>query len=512
MCTVNARGLPSSTCTELTAPARFPAIILTSTTLTFTVPSNTTYTLTPNTTYAVLFTIPTNFVRLFATHHDREDSGANPGWSIANHSLLHRDETWLAPPNDWSLRIAIKGTGVGSGNHLPTVENPLPDRLARVGTAFRYAFPADTFADANNRNLTYTATQGDGTALPSWLTFTPATRLFTGTPATTDAGVLTVKVTASDGTDSISDTFDILVAITDVCSRTPGVRDGIVAAVAGVSHCTRLTSAHLAGITGTLNVTRRGVSRLKPGDFAGLPSLRVLNLNRNNLASLPDGIFDELVALTVLRLDDNDLSSLGAGIFDELTALTELYLDDNDLSSLGAGIFDELTALTKLYLDANDLASLPGGIFDELTALTKLYLDSNDLASLPDGIFDKLTALTDLRLDSNPGAPFRPTANAGANRLAVSGLSTTLAGTATGPWGDNVIWEWAQVDGASSNTPATDPVTLTGADTATPSFTAPDAPLHFRLVVVPKPGADPHAAAPPAPPTGSPPPTRAPGS
>ncbi|NTV75870.1 MAG: hypothetical protein HGA66_16905, partial [Holophaga sp.] len=30
--------------------------------------------------------------------------------------------------------------------------------------------------------LTYTATQADGSALPTWLTFTAATRTFSGTP------------------------------------------------------------------------------------------------------------------------------------------------------------------------------------------------------------------------------------------------------------------------------------------------------------------------------------------
>ena len=31
-----------------------------------------------------------------------------------------------------------------------------------TGTAFSYAFPANTFADANSDTLSYTATKGDG--------------------------------------------------------------------------------------------------------------------------------------------------------------------------------------------------------------------------------------------------------------------------------------------------------------------------------------------------------------
>ena len=40
-----------------------------------------------------------------------------------------------------------------------------------------------------------------------------------------------------------------------VCDRTRRVRDAIVAKVAGISNCGDVTAAHLAAITGTLNVT-----------------------------------------------------------------------------------------------------------------------------------------------------------------------------------------------------------------------------------------------------------------
>ena len=56
-----------------------------------------------------------------------------------------------------------------------------------MGAAFSYTFPANTFADADaGDTLSYTATRADGTALPSWLTFTPGTRTFSGTPAAAD--------------------------------------------------------------------------------------------------------------------------------------------------------------------------------------------------------------------------------------------------------------------------------------------------------------------------------------
>ena len=104
---------------------------------------------------------------------------------------------------------------VSAANSAPTVGATIPDQAAVVGQSFSYTFPANTFSDADDDDLSYTATKPDDTALPSWLTFTNTSskpRDFAGTPQSTDAGTLMVKVTASDGTASVSDTFDIVVS------------------------------------------------------------------------------------------------------------------------------------------------------------------------------------------------------------------------------------------------------------------------------------------------------------
>ena len=67
-------------------------------------------------------------------------------------------------------------------NSAPTVANMIPDQLAKAGTAFSYAFPNTTFADAESDPLTYMATEPDDTALPTWLDFAAGTRAFSGTP------------------------------------------------------------------------------------------------------------------------------------------------------------------------------------------------------------------------------------------------------------------------------------------------------------------------------------------
>ena len=99
-------------------------------------------------------------------------------------------------------------------NNPPTVATAIPDQSATAGTAFSYAFPANTFSDADTGDtLSYTATKADGTALPTWLAFTAGTRTFSGTPQAADIGTVAVKVTASDSNGgSGSDEFDITVA------------------------------------------------------------------------------------------------------------------------------------------------------------------------------------------------------------------------------------------------------------------------------------------------------------
>ena len=101
-----------------------------------------------------------------------------------------------------------------AANTAPTVANAIPDQAATAGTAFSYAFPANTFSDADTGDtLSYTATKADDTALPTWLVFTAGTRTFSGTPQAADIGTVAVKVTASDGNGgSVSDEFDITVA------------------------------------------------------------------------------------------------------------------------------------------------------------------------------------------------------------------------------------------------------------------------------------------------------------
>ena len=114
---------------------------------------------------------------------------------------------------DAELRAIVDYMVATATNNPPAVATALADQAAMVGTAFSFQFAEDAFSDADNDTLSYVAVQSDDSTLPAWLSFTESTRTFSGTPAATDVGTVSVKVTASDGNGgSVSDSFDIVVS------------------------------------------------------------------------------------------------------------------------------------------------------------------------------------------------------------------------------------------------------------------------------------------------------------
>ncbi len=271
-------------------------------------------------------------------------------------------------------------------NDAPVVANALADQSARVSDRFRYVVPADAFADIDGDTLRYSATQGDGGALPSWLTFSPSTRTFEGTPGSSDAGALTVKVTAKDRNGasalSVADTFELNVtdqetAGAGICSRTPQVRDRILTLLINVhghsGDCATVTSADLAKIT-DMDLASNNITALKSDDFAGLTSLLDIHLGNNRLEELPPGVFDGLTKVEIIWLHENGLKRLPPNVFADLTSLRQLDLAQNRLQAIPLDELERLPALRRLSIYEN-----PG------TSEFTLQLMPSTLSVLPGG-------------------------------------------------------------------------------------------------------------------------------
>ncbi|MGH9957968.1 MAG: putative Ig domain-containing protein, partial [Pyrinomonadaceae bacterium] len=132
------------------------------------------------------------------------------------------------PGNDDVGTLALKvtardpaGASASSGfnmnvtnvNDQPTLASPIVDRTVEEESAFNFTVPTSTFADVDAADsFTFTASLADGSSLPAWLSFDPATRVFSGTPRRENVGTSSIRVTATDiGGLSVSDLFELTV-------------------------------------------------------------------------------------------------------------------------------------------------------------------------------------------------------------------------------------------------------------------------------------------------------------
>ncbi len=125
------------------------------------------------------------------------------------------DEVEFADGAVWSR--AYLGSLEISGNLPPVVAVPIGPVAFDEDAASGFVVPAHTFQNPDAGDvLGFSAALADGGALPSWLSFDPETRMFSGMPANGDVGTIQIRVTATDGAGaSVSDTFSLSVLNTN---------------------------------------------------------------------------------------------------------------------------------------------------------------------------------------------------------------------------------------------------------------------------------------------------------
>ncbi|MFQ3626744.1 MAG: Ig-like domain-containing protein [Cyanobacteriota bacterium] len=114
----------------------------------------------------------------------------NPGYSGPDSFVFQASDDVFNPTGTISVQVAA--------NRAPVLSSPLPRRGATEKLPFVAQLPVTAFVDPDGDSLTYTATLANGAPLPAWLTFEPATRTFSGTPANADVGTITLRVVATD--------------------------------------------------------------------------------------------------------------------------------------------------------------------------------------------------------------------------------------------------------------------------------------------------------------------------
>ena len=213
---------------------------------------------------------------------------------------------------------------------------------------------------------------------------------------------------------------DVVIGETDLCGRSPQIRNAILAAInANLMSseepvtCISATVLQMAAIETLVLEYSSGVPlrRIEVSDLGGsdesdipnlLPRLSSLTISGHGLESLPSGIFTRLVELTSLDLSDNNLSEIPADTFASLSRLEVLLLSDNKLTSLAAGAFNGLSALLTLRLNDNELTSIPIDTFNGLGNLQTLDLRANSsLISLVNDSFRGLGELQVLTINGH---------------------------------------------------------------------------------------------------------------
>ncbi|MCG8493060.1 MAG: putative Ig domain-containing protein, partial [Sneathiellales bacterium] len=113
---------------------------------------------------------------------------------------------------------------VTNTNDAPVIDQGIGTQNATEDAAFSFAIPSDAFDDVDvGDSLTYTASLTGGAALPTWLSFDGTS--FSGTPINDDVAVLSVDVTATDGSGAtVTETFTLNVINTN---DAPTVDQGI---------------------------------------------------------------------------------------------------------------------------------------------------------------------------------------------------------------------------------------------------------------------------------------------
>lgn len=118
------------------------------------------------------------------------------------------------------FRLSVEGPE----NHAPVVSRAIPDQTVAVGRTLDYQIRSNSFTDPDGDALTYAAALADGSALPDWITFDPATRIIRAEPTRDEAGsAVSISVTAADGRGgAVSDAFQI--TVTGVRNHDPLLR------------------------------------------------------------------------------------------------------------------------------------------------------------------------------------------------------------------------------------------------------------------------------------------------
>ncbi|WP_416670251.1 cadherin domain-containing protein [Egbenema bharatensis] len=139
-----------------------------------------------------------------------EGATDNAAFTLVNNELRINTSPDFETKSSYSIRVRstdqgglftdkVLTVGINDLNEAPFVSSAIAAQTVTANNPINFQIPATAFRDPDaGDTLSYTVTQSNGTALPSWLAFNPTTRTLSGTPATGNVGNLDLRVIARD--------------------------------------------------------------------------------------------------------------------------------------------------------------------------------------------------------------------------------------------------------------------------------------------------------------------------
>ena len=362
-----------------------------------------------------------------------------------------------------------------SPNASPTA-NAGPDITRNAGSAVALSGSA---SDPENDPLTYQWTQTAGTPV----TLTGATTLtpgFTAPAKTASAQVLTFSLVANDGvTSSVADTVNVTIP----GNVGPTANAGSAFSIGGGTQGSLNGSASADGDGDPLTyqwtqtsgpaVTLTGATTATPS-FTAPPRQNVAQTMTFSLV-VSDGIATSAPSTVTVTIPSNSPPTVNAGPDQTRNAGSPVSLSGSANDPENDPLTYQWTQTAGASVSLSGATTLSPGFTAPAKTASAQTLTFSLVAN--DGTSNSIADTVSILIPGNVG----PTANAGSAFTLGGGTQGSLSGSSsTDGDGDPITYQWTQVSGPT--------VTLTGANTATPSFTAPPRQtaaqtLVFSLVV-----------------------------
>ncbi len=205
----------------------------------------------------------------------------------------------------WIETIVTADGVLGYPNNAPTVVRPLSDVAVGLDAPFEFDLPGNVFEDDLLDVVTIRAELANGLALPSWLSFDPMTRRFTGLATAEQTSVWPIAVTATDrGELSATTSFELKVGNPDIA---PHVNQALpnLAARSGTHFWFKVPQQTFTdeNADDTLNLM------VTLSDHRPLPAWLDFDAGTNELTGTPGKADEGLFELEVLATDPSGLTA-----------------------------------------------------------------------------------------------------------------------------------------------------------------------------------------------------------